>query len=233
MTLIGILFRSTDWNKLSYGVRCQYIWISLILLKTSVEKIKGKKVVKKYHIHIYFYFVRAEFCTPRSVPHAQENRKWWQEPETCKQAVLRSPSCYPWAVHHCAWGHEKCNTTRSKWLYFWRSRVVLCLRPACAYTISIKFYLAMYQMGTLVYKNQPCVVFLYAGGNKLKIIHPACSGRLSFAPGKPVAADHRLCRREISVSWAKCSLVGTGSISIRSNENVWSWFKGIKWLMAI
>jgi len=92
-----------NWNtfqihwqkKLSYGVRCQYLWISLILWQASVEKIKGKIVVKKCHGPIYSHFVRAEFCTPCTVPQAKENRKWWQEPETRKQAVLHIPSCTP------------------------------------------------------------------------------------------------------------------------------------------
>lgn len=191
-------------------------------------------------MHTYSHFIRAEFCTACTVPHAKENRKWWQEPETRKQAVLRSPSWYPWAVHQGTWGHEKCNTARSKWLYFWRSRVVLCLKPACAYaTISIKFYLAVYQIGTLLWftkTSHVCSLICWSSppsANMLKTIHPAYSGRLSFMPGKPAAAEHWLCRREISVSWAKCSLVGIGLISIRSNESVWSCFKGIKWLMEI
>lgn len=92
-------------------------------------------------MHIYSQFLRA-------VPDAKGNRNWWQEAETCRQAVLHSPSCHP---GQGTWGHTKGNTTRSKWLYFWRSKVALHLKPACAYaTISIKFYLAMYQIGTLL-----------------------------------------------------------------------------------
>lgn len=211
------------------------IWIFLISLKASVLNTKGEKV-KKHYTHTYSHFVRAEFCSTFTMSHAKENRKWWQEPENWVQAML----CHPWALHQGTWGYEKCNTTRSKLLYIWTSRAALCLKPPFAYAnINVRFYLAMNQIGSLLWltkKSHVWSLMCWSSlplANKLKIIHPAYSGRLSFVPGKPVAAEHWLCRMHISVPWAKGPLVGAGSISIHRNGNVCIWFKGIKWLTEI
>lgn len=122
----------------------------------------------------------------------------------------------------------------------WTSRAALRLEPLYAYAnISIKFYLAMYQIGSLFWFTKTSHVWSLMCwsslplANKSKIIPPAYSGRLSFVPGKPAAAEYWLCRADISVSRAKASLVGMGSISIHCNGTVWSWCKSTKWLTEI
>lgn len=123
--------------------------------------------------------------------------------------------------HQGTRGHEKCNIARLKLLYIWTNRAALCLKPPYAHAnINIKFYLVMYQIGSLLWFMKTSHVWSLICcsslplANELKIIHPAYSGRLSFVPGKTVAAEHWLCRMHISVPWAKGSLVGIGSISI-------------------